>query len=140
MLNLLEELPTPSRVGTTKVGGIDLNKPRMRWAVEAVIALCLSLSPHGFTASELARQVRVLSNQGESEYGARRAAYDLKKLRGTGSKCASAQLRIWISTVRDERSEAYPCGPKPLRSFTNGENVSQEAAGRRFSPACVVMY
>jgi hypothetical protein len=48
-----------SRVGKTKVGGIDLYKPRMRWVVDAVIALRLSLSPHGFTASELARQVRV---------------------------------------------------------------------------------
>jgi hypothetical protein len=54
----------------TKVDGIDLNKPRMRWVVEAVIAL--SLSAHGFTASELARRVRLLSNQGESDYGARR--------------------------------------------------------------------
>ena len=77
---MLEQLPAPSRVGKTKVGGIDLNKPRMRWVVEAVIAL--SPSPDGFTASELARQVRVLSNQRQSEYGARRAAYDLKKLRG----------------------------------------------------------
>jgi hypothetical protein len=50
--SMLEELPTPSRVGKTKVGGIDLNKPRMHYVVEAVIALCLSLSPHGFTASE----------------------------------------------------------------------------------------
>ena len=29
----------PSRVGKTKVGGIDLNKLRMRWVVNAVIAL-----------------------------------------------------------------------------------------------------
>ena len=77
---MLEQLPAPSQVGRTKVGGIDLNRPRMRWVVEAVIAL--SSSPHGFTASELARQVRVLSQQRESAYGARRAAYDLKKLRG----------------------------------------------------------
>ena len=48
--SMLEELPTPSRVDNTNVGGIDLNKPRMRWVLEAVIAL--SLSPHGFTASE----------------------------------------------------------------------------------------
>ena len=96
--SMLEELPTPSRVGTTKVGGIDLNKPRMRWVVEAVIALCLSLSPHGFTASELARQVRVLSNQGESEYGARRAAYDLKKLRGKEIVQRIGQTRRYQST------------------------------------------
>ena len=77
---MLEQLPAPSQVGKTKVGGIDLNKTRMRWVVEAVVAL--SPSPDGFTASGLASQVRALSRQSESEYGARRAAYDLKKLRG----------------------------------------------------------
>jgi hypothetical protein len=77
---MLEQLPVPSQVGKTKVGGIDLNKPRMRWGVEAVIAL--SPSPGGFTASQLAGQVQALSKQSESHYGARRAAYDLKKLRG----------------------------------------------------------
>jgi hypothetical protein len=77
---MLEQLPAPSQVGKTKVGGIDLNKARMRWVVEAAIAL--SPSPGGFTASELASQVRALSQQTEVEYGPRRAAYDLKKLRG----------------------------------------------------------
>jgi hypothetical protein len=77
---MLEQLPAASQVGKIKVGGIDLNKTRMRWVVEAVIAL--SPSPGGFTASDLASQVRVFSKQSESEYGARRAAYDLKKLRG----------------------------------------------------------
>ena len=77
---MLEQLPAASQIGKTKVGGIDLNKARMRWVIESVIAL--SPSPGGFTASDLASQVRVLSKQSESEYGARRAAYDLKKLRG----------------------------------------------------------
>jgi hypothetical protein len=77
---MLEQLPAPSQVGKTKVGGIDLNKPRMRRVVEAVIAL--SPSPGGFTASDLASQVRLFSQQNQSEYGPRRAAYDLKKLRG----------------------------------------------------------
>jgi len=96
--SMLDELPTPSRVGTTKVGGIDLNKPRMRWVVEAVIALCLSLSPQGFTASELARQVRMLSNQAEGQYDARRAAYDLKKLRGKKIVHRIGQTRRYQST------------------------------------------
>src|SRR6201997_451560 len=96
--SMLDELPIPSRVGTTKVGGIDLNKPRMRWVVEAVIALCLSLSPHGFTASELARQVRMLSNQAEGQSDARRAAYDLKKLRGKKIFNRIAQTRRYQST------------------------------------------
>jgi hypothetical protein len=98
---------TPSRVGKTKVGGIDLNKPRMRWVLEAVIALCLSLSPHGFTASELARQVRVLSNQDQSDYGARRAAYALIVLRNKAIKpllAAAQDLRASRGAQIPERS------------------------------------
>lgn len=35
----LEQLPLPSRVGKVRVGGIDLNNPRMRAALSAVLAL-----------------------------------------------------------------------------------------------------
>ena len=76
----LEQLPAPVQLGKTKVGGIDFNKPRMRWVAQAVLALAPASS--GFTASQLAQQVRVLSQQSELDYGPRRAAYDLKKLRG----------------------------------------------------------
>jgi len=76
----LEHLPAPVQLGKTKVGGIDFNKPRMRWVAQAVLAL--SPSSSGFTASELAQQVQTLSLQSQSDYGPRRAAYDLKKLRG----------------------------------------------------------
>jgi hypothetical protein len=76
----MENLPQPTHVGQTKVGGIDLNKPRMRRVAYAVLAL--SSSPTGFTASDLAEKVRAISGQPASEYGARRAAYDIKKLRG----------------------------------------------------------
>jgi hypothetical protein len=75
----------------------------MRWVVEAVIALCLSLSPHGFTASELARQVRMLNNQAECQYDARRAAYDLKKLRGKKIVHRIGQTRRYRSTPRGSR-------------------------------------
>ena len=67
-------------MGGTKVGGIDFNKTRMRLVAEAVLAL--SASPGGFTASQLAEHVRRPSQENELEYGPRRAAYDLKKLRG----------------------------------------------------------
>ena len=75
----LEQLPAPSQVGKTKVGGIDFNKARMRHVTAAVVTL--SASPKGFTASQLAAPVR---DCGESNYQARQAAYDLKKLRGKG--------------------------------------------------------
>ena len=45
---MLENLPQPARIGQTKVGGIDLNQPRMRRVAEAVLAW--SPSPAGFTS------------------------------------------------------------------------------------------
>jgi hypothetical protein len=51
----------------------------MRAALGAVLAL--APSPNGFTTSEFASQVRAITGQNEQEYGARRAAYDLKKIR-----------------------------------------------------------
>ena len=100
----LENLPLPTKVGQTKVGGIDFNKPRMRRVAEAVLAL--STAPTGFTASEMAQKVRAMSGEAESAYGPRRAAYDLKKLRGKG------MLRK-IGTSR--RYETEPTG---LRAMT----------------------
>jgi len=75
----LEQLPAPTRVGNTQVGGIDYNKARTRLAMQAVLAL--AASPKGFTASELARKVRESAPPG-LQYQPRQAAYDLKKLRG----------------------------------------------------------
>ena len=77
---MLEHLPVASQVGKTIVGGIDLNKARIRHVVEALIAL--SPLPNGFIASDVAARVRALSKHSQSEYGPRHAAYDLKKLRG----------------------------------------------------------
>jgi hypothetical protein len=78
--DMLEQLPTASRVSKTVVGGIDVNKPRIRLVIEALIAL--SPSPNGFSASDLAARVRALGNDRHAQYGPRHAAYDLKKLRG----------------------------------------------------------
>lgn len=75
----LDRLPTLTQVGKTRVGGIDVNKPRTRAVLSA--ALALACSPDGFTAGQLADQVRS-SGVLDPSYDARRAAYDLKKLRG----------------------------------------------------------
>jgi len=74
----LDELPLPSRVGTARVGGVDLNKPRIRAALSA--ALALAAAPHGFTVAEHAARVRAMT--GHDGYTIRQAAYDLRKLRG----------------------------------------------------------
>ncbi len=75
----LEQLPLPSRMGETRVGGINFHPLRRRRVTEALRAL--SGSPRGFTASNLASQVRAQSGQTEDEYSSRHAAYDLKKFR-----------------------------------------------------------
>jgi len=74
----------------------------------------------GFTVSDLASQVRVLSKQSESEYGARRAAYDLKKLRGkkiVRRIGQNAQIRVdaertegpWLRWWFSETKRSSPC-------------------------------
>jgi hypothetical protein len=102
----LEQLPTPSQVGKTKVGGIDFNKVRMRCVAHAVLAL--SPSPGGFTASQLACRVRSISQQSESEYDSRRAAYDLKKLRGK---------QIVRRIAKSQRYEPIPDGLKTMMAL-----------------------
>jgi hypothetical protein len=79
---LLETLPQPAQIGQTKVGGIDLNKQRIRMVAEAVLAL--SAAPAGFTSADLACQVHSMASKPDSSYGTRRAAYDIKKLRAKG--------------------------------------------------------
>jgi hypothetical protein len=96
--------PEPAQIGQTRVGGIDLNKPRMRRVAQAVLAL--SASPGGFTASDLVRQIHSMSEPPESAYGARRAAYDIKKLRAKGM----------VSKIG--KSRRYESVPEGLRSLT----------------------
>jgi hypothetical protein len=85
----LDDLPLPSRLGATRTGGIDLNKPRIRAALAA--ALALAAAPHGFTVAEHAAKVRTLTHNGS--YTARQAAYDLRKLRGKGLAAKPGRTR-----------------------------------------------
>jgi hypothetical protein len=101
--HLLERLPQPSHVGKTRVGGIDFNRLRIRRVTEALLAL--APSPQGFTASQVASQVQARSGRGESAYGPRRAAYDLKKFRAK-------------NLVRKiERTRRYEIVPQGLRAL-----------------------
>ena len=77
---ILDELPTGTRLGATRVGGVDLNKPRMRDALRA--ALALVAAPKGFTVAEFAAKVHSMTGTSGLDYSVRQAAYDLRKLRG----------------------------------------------------------
>jgi hypothetical protein len=78
----LDQLPLPSLVGKTRLGGVDLNKPRIRKVLAAVLAL--APSPTGFTVSELTAKVTSMTTHSDRAYTLRQAAYDLKKLRAKG--------------------------------------------------------
>jgi hypothetical protein len=99
----LDALPLPSRIGATRVGGIDLNKPRIRAALAAVLAL--SAAPGGFTVADLAAKVQAMG--GQTGYTIRQAAYDLRKLRGKGL------------IVKPGRSRRYQVPPPAARTIAS---------------------
>ena len=134
--DMLEQLPLAAQVGKTRVGGVDLNKGRMCHVVEAVIAF--APSPNGFTASQVAAQVRLLSKLNPLQYNLRHAAYDLKKLRGkhivqrigrtcryetlpTGLRAMTAlivlrnkAIKPLLAAARPLRPARGPHNPKPI--------------------------
>jgi hypothetical protein len=75
---ILDELPLPAQAGAARIAGIDLNKPRVRAALSA--ALALAPAPGGFTVAQHAARVQQIT--GQESYTTRQAAYDLRKLRG----------------------------------------------------------
>jgi hypothetical protein len=76
---ILDQLPQSSQLGKSRVGGIDLNQPRMRNALRAVQAL--AIAPKSFTAAQFTGKVRSLTGLTEADYTTRQTAYDLCKLR-----------------------------------------------------------
>jgi hypothetical protein len=97
----LDELPLPAQIGATRIGGIDLNKPRIRAALAA--ALALAAAPHGFTVAEFTAKVSRMT--GLAGYTSRQAAYDLRKLRGKNL------------AVKPARTRRYQVPPDPARTI-----------------------
>jgi hypothetical protein len=75
----MDALAAPSVRGERRTAGVDLQKPRMRAVVQAVMAL--AAQPGGFTSKQLAERVRAQQGRSLTGYQARIAAYDLRKLR-----------------------------------------------------------
>lgn len=95
-----EGVSAPTIRGSRRLAGIDLNKARNRYVVDAVVEL--STKPDGFTLAQLTEAVRQRSGQ-DATYSARNAAYDVAKLVG------KALLR------RIERSRRYAVDPPGVR-------------------------
>lgn len=99
--DMLDQLPAPAQLGKTRVGGIDLNKSRTRAVLTA--ALSLACSPGGFTSKQFAAAIKAMRIPALENYHARRAAYDLKKLRAkslTGKVADSHRYFISPEAIR----------------------------------------
>ncbi len=101
---LLDQLPLPTQLGATRVGGVDVNKIRIRNTLAA--ALALAVAPDGFTVAEFAAKVHALTGQTAADYSLRQAAYDLRKLRGK-------QL-----VIKPGRTHRYHVSPQAARTIT----------------------
>jgi hypothetical protein len=89
---ILDQLPLPSQIGATRTGGIDLNKPRIRAALSA--ALALATAPRGFTVADFTAKVQKMT--GPAGYTTRQAAYDLRKLRGKDLALKPGRSRSYL--------------------------------------------
>jgi len=97
----LDTLAEASYLGQTRMAGIDLNKPRLRAVLEALVSL--ALTPTGFTVSDLAAKVRDILKL--TSYQARHASYDLKKFRA----------KQWVHKIGDSRR--YQASPDGLQTM-----------------------
>jgi hypothetical protein len=77
-----DQFSQPSKKGRRRVAGIDINKPRCRNVMKAVLAL--AIKPSGFTSKELASKYVNICQLSEDSYNPRQAAYDLRKLKAKG--------------------------------------------------------
>jgi hypothetical protein len=99
-----DQLSQPGCVGQTRVAGVNLDNPRMRAVIEAVLAL--AAAPKGFLVAAVAAKVREIRGLAAAAYRPRHAAYDLKKLRG----------KNWVRAIGKSRS--YEVVPEGLQAMT----------------------
>ena len=109
----LDQLPLPAQLGASRVGGIDVNKPRIRAALAAVLAL--AASPDGFTVADMTAKVHAMTGQTHASYNTRQAAYDLRKLRAKQLVAKPARTRRYYlpgPAARTISALLHPPGPR----------------------------
>jgi hypothetical protein len=131
-------------LGQTRVAGVDVNQPRIRVALAAVLAL--GPSPSGFSVAQFTAKTRALTGPRAAEYTVRQAAYDLKKLRGKqllakrgarGYQAQPAGLRAIAAllTLRDQVIGpllAGVCSPPSVSRPTTWTTLDQQYERLRF--------
>jgi hypothetical protein len=131
----LDQLPLPSTVGKVRVGGIDLNNPRMRAALSA--ALALGVAPMGFGVAQFRAKVQSMTGQLEADYTQRHAAYDLKKLRGKQLIAKLGRSRRYEVSASSMRavSALYVLRDQVIRPLLAGVRTTQPHPQPILAPA-----
>jgi len=107
----LDQLPLPAQLGASRLGGIDLNQPRIRAALAAVLAL--AVSPAGFTVADFTARVQVMT--GQTGYTTRQAGYDLRKIRAkhlAAKQGATRRYHVPQPGGARHRCHAHPPRPR----------------------------
>jgi hypothetical protein len=130
----LDELPKPSQVGHTRVGGIDVNKPRTRAGLNA--ALALAFAPDGFTVGQFAATVRSMSKSTSTDYDARRAAYDLKKLRGQKPRQQNCKIPTLLRSVLIHSHHRSNCSASRKSASPHLVSCQQSKCSRKLGQLC----
>ena len=110
---ILDELPTGVRLGATRVGGVDLNKPRMRDALRA--ALALAPAPNGFTVAEFTAKVHAITGVITAATPSARPATTCASCGANSSSTNPAGPAATTSHPRPH-APSPPCSPSATRS------------------------
>lgn len=84
---ILGQLSAPSKLGATPIGGVDLNRPRVRAALAA--ALALAVAPAGFTVGRVNMQT-LLSHLGIATTATARSTTSCRSRPATLKRVAAA--------------------------------------------------
>jgi len=74
-----DQFSKPSKKGKKRLAGIDINRPRCRNVMKALLEL--STKPSGFTSGEVEEKYSQIDQASTQNYNPRKASYDLRKLR-----------------------------------------------------------
>lgn len=130
-----DQFSQPSKKGKGRIAGINLDKPRCRNVMKAVVEL--STKPGGFTSKDAAVKYAQIAKISDQSYKPRHASYDLRKLEAKGlveRKENSRKYRITIKgiamivatiVIREKIFKPIVAGIKKKKLTPSPQNLSK---------------
>jgi hypothetical protein len=131
---ILDQLPTPSQIAATRVGGIELNRPRVRAALAATLAL--AVAPAGFTVAEFTTKIRAMTGQTPEDYSVRQAptTYGSSAANSSSSNPAEPAATTSPSPPRGSSPRCSPFATRSSRPSSPASARHDRAARPRTGP------